>query len=227
MGWWIAAGVLLLLGMLPLGGRVHYGGGGLDVWALLGPVKLRLYPRPKKKKTEPDKNKKQKAEPEKGPQPPKPPVPPPEEKPKEKGGSLTDFIPLAKLAVKLLGDFWRKLRVNNLYVRLVLAGDDPADLGTNYGYARAALGNLLPNLERFVRIGKRDIQVGCDFAGDETLITVRLDLTIRLGQLICLAAVYGVRGLKEFLIFKNKRKGGAKNEPKTSQHVGIDHSENS
>ncbi len=225
MGWWIAAGVLLLLGMLPLGGRVHYDSGGLNAWVLAGPVRLHVYPRPRKKKAEPEK--KQKPRQEEAPEPPKPPAPPKDEKPKEKGGSLTDFIPLVKLALKLLGDFRRRLRVNNLYVRLVLAGDDPADLGTNYGYARMALGNLLPNLERFIRIGKRDIQVGCDFAGEETLITVRLDLTIRLGQLIYLAAVYGVRGLKEFLIFKNKRKGGAKNEPKTSQHVGVNHSENS
>lgn len=225
MGWWIAAGALFLLGMLPLGGRVDYSGSGLNAWVLAGPVRIRLLPRPGKK--HPERKRKPGKEPPDAPAPPaEPPPEPPAEPKKEKGGSLADFIPLARLAWELLGDFRQKLRVDNLYVRLILAGGDPADLGRNYAYSWAALGNLMPNLERFLRIRKRDIQLGCDFAGEETRIIVRLDLTIRLGQLLGLAAVYGVRGLKEFMILKNKRKGGAGNEPKTSQHVGIDHSEN-
>lgn len=226
MGWWIAAGALLLLALLPLGARVSYDSGGLNAWALVGPGRLRLYPRPKKEKAAPRKTGGSEKRP-KEPEPPKPPAKPPEEKPKEQGGSWTDFIPLARLALKLLGDFRRKLRVDNLYVSLVLAGDDPADLALNYGRAWTAVGNLLPNLERLVRIRRRDIRLGCDFTADQTRITLRADVTVRLGQLVSLAAVYGVRGLKEFLNLKKKRKGGTNNEPKTSQHVGVDHPENS
>jgi len=227
MGWLITAAVIFLLGMLPLGGRVDYSGSGLNAWVLAGPVRIRLYPKRRKNRPVPQKAEKQKQVREKEPELPEPPARPQEEPKKETGGSLTDFIPLARLALKLLGDFRRKLRVNDLYVRLVLAGDDPADLAENYGRSWMALGNLLPNLERFIRIDKRDIQLGCDFGAEQTLITIRLDLTIRLGQLIYLAAVYGVRGLKEFITLKKKRKGGANNEPKTSQYVGVDHSKDS
>lgn len=136
------------------------------------------------------------------------PQPAPEPGPKKKGGSLRDFLPLAKLGLELLGDFRRKLRVNRLDFKAILAGSDPCNLAVNYGRAWAAIGNLLPRLERYFVIRKRNIEVECDFVGSETLIEARADLSITLGRGLLLAAVYGVRGLKEFFNLK-KRKGGA------------------
>lgn len=139
------------------------------------------------------------------------PVKPPEKETKklEKGGKLTDFIPLVKVGLQLLGDFRRKLRVNRLEVKLILAGDDPCDLAVNYGRIWAAVGNLMPKLESWLVIKKRDIDVQCDFTAGETLVIARLELTITLGRLISLGVVYGFRGLKEFLKMNKKRKGGA------------------
>ena len=37
----------------------------------------------------------------------------------------------------------------------------------------------------------------------------RLDITITLGRLVGLAVCYAIRGLKEFLKIRKKRKGGA------------------
>ena len=116
---------------------------------------------------------------------------------------------MVKVALDLLGDFRRKLRVNVLYLRLILAASDPCDLAVNYGSAWAAVGNLLPQLERFLVIKKRDVAVECDFTASQTLVTAQLKITITLGRLVTLAAVYGFRGLKEFLKLKKKRKGGA------------------
>lgn len=121
-----------------------------------------------------------------------------------------------KLALNLLGDFRRKLRVNLLEAKIVLAGEDPCDLAVNYGRTWAAVGNFLPQLERVFVIKRRKIDIECDFAAAETLLTARLDITITLGRLLALAAVYGVRGLIEFLKLNNKRKGGAVNEQKSS-----------
>ena len=80
---------------------------------------------------------------------------------------------------------------------------------TNYGKTWAAVGNLMPTLERWFVIKKRNVEVECDFTASETLVTARLDLSITLGRLLSLVAVYGVRAVKEFLDFKKKRKGGA------------------
>lgn len=121
---------------------------------------------------------------------------------------MRDFQPFVKLALDLLGDFRRKLRINELYLRLILAGGDPCDLAVNYGRTWAALGNLMPQLERLFVIKKRDVEVECDFTASETLVIARVDMTITLGSVLALAVTYGIRALKEFLSMK-KRKGGA------------------
>ena len=133
-----------------------------------------------------------------------------EEKPaKKSGGPITDFLPLVQIALDMLGAFRRRLRVNMLELRLVMAADDPCDLAVNYGRAWAAVGNLMPRLERVFVIKKRNIEVECDFETSQTRVMARLDLTITLGRIIATAVVYGIKALIEFLKIKNKRKGGA------------------
>ena len=222
MGWLITLGILFLLAILPLGVSVRYDEDGPLVKVIAGPIRIRVFPLPKKEKKEKTEKKKEKA-PKSGKadtQPPaeednlpKPPQPPKPEKAKkskeEKGGSITDFLPFVKLGLDFLGDFRRKLRLNDLYLRLIMASSDPCDLAVNYGRAWAALGNLMPTLERLFVIKKRDVEVACDFTASQTLVIARLDISITLGRLLSLAAVYGFRALKEFLNFKKKRKGGA------------------
>ena len=215
MGWWITLGILTLLAIVPVGVRVCYDAEGPLVKLVLGPVKLTLFPRPKKDQ-KPEKEKKEKQSKRKAKKTaeeanlPKPPQPPAEKKPKgKKGGSLKDFLPFVKLAFDFLGDFRRKLRMKELYLRLILASSDPCDLAVNYGKTWAAVGNFLPALERWFVIQKRDVEVECDFTASETKVIARLEITMTLGRLLSLAAVYAVRGLKEFIVFRNKRKGGA------------------
>ena len=161
MGVWITAAVLLALAVLPLGVRIRYNDAGFVLKVIAGPLKITVIPGRKKPKKQKVKQKKQKAvqtaesagSEERPPQPPKA---QPEQK--ERGGSLTRFLPLVKLGLKFLGDFRRKLRLDNLYLRLILAGDDPCDLAVNYGRIWAAVGNLMPQLERLFVIRKRDIQ---------------------------------------------------------------------
>ena len=209
MGIWIAAAIVLILAVLPLGVCIRYNDAGFLLKVIAGPLKITVFPRKRKQK----KQKKKPDQVKKGQQiessaseeePPRPPEAQPEQK--EKGGSLTRFLPLIKLGLRFLGDFRRKLRLDNLYLRLILAGDDPCDLAVNYGRIWAAVGNLMPQLERLFVIKKRDIQVECDFTASETCVVAHLDITITLGRLLALALVYGVRVLIEFLSMK--RKGG-------------------
>ena len=211
MGWWYTLGILSLLAMLPIGVRVCYDADGPLVKLVLGPVKITVFPRPKKEK-KPKQEKEKKAEKQKPAEEPKLPQPPPApKKPKEKrkGGSLTDFLPFVKLGLDFLGDFRRKLRMKELYLRLIMASDDPADLAINYGKTWTAVGNLMTALERWFVIKKRDVEVECDFTASETKVIARAEITITLGRILSLAAVYAVRGIQEFIVFRNKRKGGA------------------
>lgn len=214
MGWLIALGIVILLAVLPLGVRIRYNSDGLLVRLILGPGKITVFPMPKKKKKEDKKTAAQKtqtpAEPEQKQKPlPSPPKPPPVKKKKESGGSLLDFLPLVKTALDLLGDFRRKLRVDDLYLRLILGSGDPCDLAVNYGKTWTAVGNLMPQLDRLFVIRKRDVEVECDFTASETTVIARVDITITLGRLLALVTVYGIRAVKEFLTIQKKRKGGA------------------
>lgn len=205
MGWLIAFLIIFLLAILPLGASVKYNSDGPLVRVIAGPIRFKVFPMKKKEKKDKkpkEKKEKTKKEPQKSKKKPK------EEK-KEKGGSLLDFLPLVQVGLDLLNDFRWKLRLNRLELKLIMAAEDPADLGIDYGRAWAAVGNLVPMLERSFVIKKKDIEVECDFTTSETLVIARLDITITLGRLIALAVVNGIRGLREFLKIMKKRKGGA------------------
>ena len=207
MGWLIALGILVLLAITPVGVHARYNSDGILLRAIVGPVKITLLPRKKKEKKRESTEKPVKPKKEKVPKQKKKPDKPADNQ--EKGGSVTDFLPLLQLVFDFLGEFRRKLRVNRLELKLVLAGGDPCNLAVNYGKAWAAVGNLMPQLERFFVISKRDGEVECDFTAGQTLIIARLDLTITIGRLLSMAVRYGIRAVREYLKIINKRKGGA------------------
>lgn len=209
MGWLITPGILVLLAILPLGVHVRYDEDGARVMAVLGPVRILLYPRPKKlpKEAASQKQDKPKKEQKKA-APAKKSASKSQEKNK-KGGSVTDFLPLVDVALGLVNDFRRKLRVNCLELKVIMAGGDPCDLAVNYGKAWAAMGNLLPRLEQVLVIQRRNIEIECDFTASSTLVTARVEITMTLGRLLALVFVNGIRGLIEFLKIMKKRKGGA------------------
>lgn len=244
MGWLVTAVILFLLAILPLGVSVIYNADGPLVRVIAGPVRITLFPRPKKVKKEKNKPEKkptgehknetenvepknppevEKAKPvqkkdlppaeqEQTPPPPEPRrsvAPETEQNRKPSGGSWTDFLPLVKVGLNFLGDFRRKLRVDVLNLKLIMAGGDPCNLAINYGRTWAAVGNLMPQLERFLIIKKRNVEVECDFTASETLVDARLDISITLGRLLALVVCYAIRVLKEYLAIQKKRKGGA------------------
>lgn len=197
MGWLIALAAVVLLSLLPLGVCAAYDVSGLLLELLIGPVRVTIYPtKTKKKKVAPKKDAANK-----------------KDTPKNAntagiGGSLTDFMPLLQYFVDFLGDFRRKLRVRRLELRLVMAGDDPCDLAVNYGKAWAAVGNLMPQLERIFTIKKRDVQVACDFTENQIKLYAKVDITITLGRLISLLGVHGFKVIREYFKICNLRKGG-------------------
>ena len=79
MGWLITLGVVVLLAVLPLGVNVNYDSRGPLIRIIAGPVKITVFPLPKKEKKE-KKNKNSgkkaasKAADSEEPQPPKPPT---------------------------------------------------------------------------------------------------------------------------------------------------------
>ena len=227
MGWWIALAVLVGLAILPLGVRVRYMDEEPSLAVLAGPIPIQLYPqrkkkaKPSQKETVPVEKEPSHQQPEQEPKPTPPKAPDTEPKPTEpkeiqvppttppkKGMEVKDLLEYLPMVLDFLGEFRRKLRVNRLELRLILAGSDPCDLAVNYGKAWAAVGNLMPLLERAFVIQKRDVEVECDFTASKTTVMGRMDLTITLGRLLAVAVKFALRALKVYLNMK-KRKGGA------------------
>lgn len=199
MIWWIVLAALVLLALLPVGVTARYAQGQFSVKLLAGPVRIHLYPgrgektgKKEKKKTTKRANKEQKPA-----------------DTQEKNVGIRSYLPLLKLLLRFCDQLRRKLRVKNLILHITLAGDDPCDLAVNYGRANAAMGNLLPRLERVLKIRKRDIQIQCDFEAEKTNIYGRIDAKLSLGRLLWLVLRHGLQVIKHFITMKNNKEGGA------------------
>ena len=212
MGWLITLGILLVLGLIPLGVSAVFDEDGALVRVIAGPVKIQVFPSKQNKK----KSRKEKSPSEKKKSNKSAGTKTAASKENKKGGALSDFLPLVNVLLKFLNGLRKKLRVNVLTLKLIMAADDPCDLAVNYGKAWAVVGNLMPQLERVFVIKKRNVEVECDFTADKTRVLAKLDITITLGRLLVLTVVLIVRAVVELIKIFMKRKGGAVNEPKSS-----------
>lgn len=194
MGWVIALALIVLLIFLPVGLNASFNDEGFRISRIIGPVRML-----RKKKTGKSGKKTTNSAASRDST--------------RKGGDYKDFLPLLELLVDLLSDFRQKVRINNLKLKLVLAGNDPCDLAINYGRAWAILGNLMPHLEKAFIIKNRNLEVECNFVSDRVLIEANADITITVGRLLRLGLKHGFRIVKEYIRLLNIRKGGAKNEP--------------
>lgn len=182
MWWIIPVAIVALIGFiacLPVGLRVIYDKEGLIVKLLVGiiPFKLNLTEINEMQMRRRLKIKQQLEEnPDHDPRIIKP------------NGTLREFFPLLDLYLQLLFNEKYKLRVKLLQLKLTMAGDDPFDVAMNSGKAWAIMNGLLPQLERFFNIRKKELDVACDFLAEETMIYARADLLMPLAKLI--AAVY-------------------------------------
>ena len=193
MGWLIALAALVGIACLPVGVRGVYNESVAGNWVLIGPLKFRLYPaKPKQKKGKTSAKSNQKGG-----------------KSDSKGGSLSDFYPIARTILGFLEQLRRKVWVKNLELKVILAGGDPCDLAINYGRAWAALGGLMPQLDRFLQIRKKKLEVECDFVADFTRIYAKVDATVTVARAFSLGMRHGVKIIKDILKLKKLRKGGA------------------
>lgn len=209
MTWWmvllLVLAVLVLIGCIPVGVDAAYRPEGLFVAAKLGPFRLQILPqkpkKPKKPKKTPESAKTAAPTAEKSaaaaPDAPK--------KSLSLPGGMDGILRIAQLAVDVLGDLRRKLRVDELTVRVTIGGD-PADAALAYGRAWALTGALTPLLERIFVIKKRDIQPVLDYNEDKMSVSARLVLTITIGRALALALRAGVGFLR---LLHETKKGGA------------------
>lgn len=196
MGWLIAAVLLLAILLLPISIRLAYGAAGARVLLGIGPIRIPVFPKNNTRKKERNKSGKS-------------PSKTPSKKTVDQGGKLSDFLPLLETILELAAELHRRLVVADLCLRIRMAGDDPCDLGIQYGRAWAALGSLIPHLERLFTIKKREIDISCDYTSGQSSVLAHAILRISIGRLLWIAIFHGRHVLKQYFKIYNQRKGGS------------------
>lgn len=194
--WWLIAVVLVLLalGAIPIGAHGCYNSSGAGMFLLIGPLKIKLNKEKKNKKTRKVKDSDFASL----------------EVKRETSliKRVARYKPLVKPVFRFLIDFKKKLRVKDLRLKVILAGDDPGDLSINYGRTWIALGNLMPHLERFFVIKKRNLEIECDYLAEKTTADFSITLTITVFRLLQIAVYHGFSILREYYKIINNTKDG-------------------
>lgn len=206
--WWMTVlvilAVLVLIGCIPVGVDAAYGESGVLLSAKIGFFRLQILPAKPQKPKKPKKPKQQK--PAASPAPSAAPDAPAAEAAPQKKLALPGGLRLVNLALSTLGDLRRKLRVEELTLHVTFAGDDPADAALHYGQAWAAVGALMPALDRLFVIKKRDICPILDYNREQMSVDAHLILTITIGRALALGLKAGLGFLK---LLNDSKKGGA------------------
>ena len=193
---WIILAIALaltLLNLLPVGVDAAYAEGAFSLAARIGPARLHLLPKApdaKPGKARPKKPKKKK------------------EKTKSAPPDAQMLFNLAELGLQALD------RLRQVFVS---GAPDPYDTALAFGCVNAALGALTPLAERTLCIDERDIQTGVDFDAERPRIDARIVCTIRIGQIVAVALIFGVGYLKQKLQAKKARAARAKTAPDTQE----------
>ena len=182
----IIIGVILLLIILALirfGVGLTYGDKKILVKASAGPVRVTLYPRPKKPQEEERRRKEEKqARRERKRRRER------EEPTPEKEGKKPELLKDIILPVlETLGRLRRKLTINTLTVHITSGGPDPCDTALSFGRTSAVLGALMPLIENTFRVKERDIRTDVSFDAAETEIFVDARLTLAFWEIIYIA----------------------------------------
>lgn len=200
MIWLIIIAIVVFLGIMPVGIRAMYDDDGAFLSLSIGPFSIRIYPRLRSSKTQKKKHSAKVAS--------KNTAAADSNDTKDKG-TLSDFLSIADFVLEVLSDFRRKLRVNDLQLNVILAGGDPCDLSVNYGRAWAAIGSLMPQLERLFVIKNRNVEVQCDYLADTTRVRARIHISITIARLLSLVIYHGIRGFRKYYKLIKQIKGGA------------------
>ena len=120
-----------------------------------------------------------------------------------------DFWPIVKLLLTFLSDFRKRLTVKNLQFKMILGGGDPYSISLNDGRYWSVLGNIIPLLESWFTIKKRNLEIECDYLASDTKVDAAIDLRLSVGTLLHVVLRHGVRILIKYYEITKQAKDGA------------------
>ena len=202
--WWllllaVPPAIVAILYYFPIRIYGAYDELGLLVQVFLGPLKFHIYPDDDQDKLEFETVDTGYLKDGKKSQPTK----------KKKGGLYKELLAYLKFAVDILDDLRQKIRIKDLSVKIIQAGEDPYDLAMKYGKAWTMIGNLTALIDEIFTVKKRDLAVDSDFLATETCVRAHANITITLGRFIRLYIKFAKRYYSQFNKILIIKKGGA------------------
>lgn len=183
----VVLAVLWLISLIRVGARVRYGEDGLFAFVLAGPLKIKLLPA-KPKKEKPKKEKKPEKKPAQGEKHKKEPQ-------EGRPGTLSRLLQLLPVVGQACGALKRKTRIDDLELRLIWGGSDPAAVALGYGQANAALGMIWPLLDNNFKVKRHEFQIDMDYGRTQPMVELQAAVTFTIGQIVTLGVHYGVKAL--------------------------------
>ncbi len=187
------AASLWLLSLIRVGADVTYNAAGLSVRARLGLLRLRVFPLKERDK------------------PPKKKKPPRKKKSEQKkrtaiGGDLALLRSFLPLTAEAAGRVRKKIRIDEIDLRLIWASPDPAAAALGYGRANAALGMIWPLIEHNFYVRRRSIDIGVDLQASRPTVYIYASISFTIGQGVYLGTILGFKALKILRARKREQK---------------------
>jgi len=180
IGLTILIGILFLLLVLRLGLIVvQYDAAGFCVKVRIGPVRIRIYPRPTKDEPEEADNDKL------------------DERESKKGGAVDELKETLSMRGSIFAQLKQRLVIEELTLHYTASTDDAAKTALAYGGAHVAVSTLLPIIRQNFKVKRQDVQIHANFdgVGDTVFLRVRLRIS-----------VWGVIKLGMFIIKEQRQK---------------------
>lgn len=143
--------------------------------------------------------------------------------PKPTFEELTDLLSVVFTALeKSKRKMCKHLRVDPFEWSITIGGKDPADVAKMYGYANAALWNIMPRAEELFNIPNPSVHLGMDYEAERTIIRGKIGISIRIGALLVIAFTLAMPVFKWYRRVKKAHRADnsqAKNEKEQSQKL--------
>ena len=179
IAFYIIIAALVLFAVLRFKLSVEYSEDGFIIKAYVGPVGLSIFPIKEKKRAAPGKKKRKEKKRKQKPKKPR----------EKKPGALQSFKEMLPAIKKILGRIRKRLLINNLTIHYIAAGaDDPAKAAMTFGRINAAIGIIMPVLDKAFRIRRRDLRANADFDAKEPLIYIKAALSLAVWEALYISA---------------------------------------
>ncbi len=190
IGWLIAAGILLFIGLMPVGASAEYSSDGYWLKLILGPFRRMLLPAEAKSKKGKRKKKNTTAKQSKADGAAT------NEKKQIKGGTVEFVLELIHEALTALGRLKRRLIIKRLTVRYTAASADPYSAAMQYGGVWAGCGTLVAIIRRNFRVRRLDLSSDVDFDSKKPTVYLAADFRIAVWAILGIGILFGIRFLK-------------------------------